>query len=252
VARRPEEGKWMQPPNPQAQFESWWGTNRERFLAFAHRQAGGDIGVAEDAIQETGQYIWKRWGDYQPSPGDPIVLQILRHRLIDQLRKRGGLTFPGEEIREPPSKETPDEGLALQEALQDHQACVNELPDTPTQPIRAVHLLHQAGESDREIASQLNIPYSRARRLRMQANVAVRTCLLRRICHEDQHLLAMLQECIAALPEPKPQVFGMHWEGEPLGTIAKQVGAQEDRTLGLLEDATERVLRCLIGQLYGD
>ncbi len=85
----------------------------------------------------------------------------------------------------------------------------------------------------------------------MQANVAVRTCLIRRICHEDQHLLAMLQECVVALPEPLRRVFEMHWAGQPPGTIARETGTPEDRTLGLLEDSAEGALRCLIGRLYG-
>ncbi len=241
----------MQPSNPRAQFESWWGANSDHFVTFARRQAGGDLGVAEDATQEAGQYIWKRWADYQPCPADAVVYQILRHRVVDQLRKRGGLAFPGDETGEGSRDEAPDVGLALQEALQDHRACVDELPDTPAQPMRAVHLLHQAGQNDRAIASQLSIPYSRARRLRMQANVAVRTCLIRRICHADSHFLVMRQECADALPESMSQVFAMHCAGHPLGTIVKQVGTQEDRTLGMLEDATERVLRCLIGRIYG-
>jgi hypothetical protein len=61
----------------------------------------------------------------------------------------------------------------------------------------------------------------------------------------------MLQECAAALPEQLRQVFEMHWAGQVPGTIAGQIGAGEDRTLGLLEDAAEHVLRCLIGRLYG-
>jgi DNA-directed RNA polymerase specialized sigma24 family protein len=241
----------MQPPNPQAQFETWWGANRNRFLPFARRQASGDADVAEDALQEAGQYIWRRWADYQPGPDDPVVRQIIRHRVIDQLRRRAGLTFSGAEVVEPTQERTADEELALQEALQDHQACVDELPDTAALPMRAVHLLHQAGQNDREIAAQLSIPYSRARRLRRQANVAVRTCLIRRICHEDLHLLAMLQECVASLTEPLRQVFELHWAGQLLGTIAGQIGAQEDRTLGLLEDAAEGALRRLIGRLFG-
>jgi hypothetical protein len=56
---------------------------------------------------------------------------------------------------------------------------------------------------------------------------------------------------VDGLPEQQPQVFGMHWEGQPLGTIAGQIGAHEDRALSLLEDATERTLRCLIGRIYG-
>jgi DNA-directed RNA polymerase specialized sigma24 family protein len=179
------------------------------------------------------------------------VREIIRHRVIDQLRRRGGLAFPGTDPVQPTPEAAPDEELALEEALEDHQACVDELSDTPEQPMRTVHLLHQAGQNDREIAEQLDIPYSRARRLRMQANVAVRTSLIRRICDETLHLLDMLQECVAALPEPLRQVFEMHWASQPLGTIAGQIGAGEDRTLGLLEDAAERVLRCLIGRLYG-
>jgi RNA polymerase sigma factor (sigma-70 family) len=240
----------MQPPNAQ-EFESWWRPNQARFLAFARRQAGGDSGVAEDALQETGRYIWGRWADYQPGPDDPVAFQIIRHRVIDQLRRRAGLTFTGAETAEPTQDDPPDQELALQEALQDHQACVQELPDSAQQPMRAVHLLHQAGQSDRQIAEQLNIPYSRARRLRMQANLAVRTCLIRRICQEDQHLLAMFQECVAGLPQQLRQVFELHWEGQLPGTIAGQIGAGEDRTLGLLEDAAEGALRCLIGRLYG-
>jgi hypothetical protein len=85
----------------------------------------------------------------------------------------------------------------------------------------------------------------------MQANVTVRTCLIRRICHEDAHLLALLQECVAGLPESFHQVFRMHREGQVLGTIATQAQAGEDRALGLLEEAAERVLRCLVGRLYG-
>jgi DNA-directed RNA polymerase specialized sigma24 family protein len=241
----------LQPPNPQAQFENWWRPNEARFLAFARRQAGGDVGVAEDAIQETVRYIWGRWTDYQPGPDDPIVFQVIRHRVIDQLRRRGGFAVPGAEAGEPARGASPDEELALVEALQDHQTCVGELPDTPTQPMRTVHLLHTTGRNDRQIAAQLGIPYSRARRLRMQANVAVRTCLIRQICHQDQHFLAVLQECVEGLPEPLPQVFGMHWEGQLPGTIAAQTGASEDRTLGRLEDAAERALRYLIGRLYG-
>lgn len=117
--------------------------------------------------------------------------------------------------------------------------------------MRTVHLLHQAGQNDRQIAARLNIPYSRARRLRMQANVAVRTCLIRQMCHADPNFLGMLQECVAGSPEPLRQVFELHWAGQPLGTIARQIGGQEDRTLGQLEDAAERTLRCLIGRLYG-
>jgi DNA-directed RNA polymerase specialized sigma24 family protein len=241
----------MHPPNPQAQFESWWSANRDRFLPFARRQAGGDADVAEDALQEAGQYIWRRWADYQPGPDDPVVRQIVRHRVIDQLRRRGGLAFPGAEIVEPVENKPADEELALQEALRDHQACVDELPNTAGQPMRDVHLLHQAGQNDREIAAQLGIPYSRARRLRMQANVNVRTCLIRRICRDDAHLLAVLQECAGGLPEELRQAFELHWAGQALGTIAAQVHAGEDRALGLLEDAAERVLRGLIGRLYG-
>jgi DNA-directed RNA polymerase specialized sigma24 family protein len=241
----------MQPPSPQAQFENWWGPNRDRFLAYARRQAGGDDGVAEDAIQTTGLYIWGRWADYQPGPNDPVVFRIIRSRVIDQLRRRGGLTFPGAEAVEPAAEWSPEEELDLQEALHDHQACVEELPDTPERPMRRAYLLHQAGQNDREVAAELNIPYARARRLTRQANVAVRICLIRRICQEDQHFLAMLQECVAALPDVLPQVFRMHWEGRPLGTIARQISAHEDRALGLLEEAAERALRCLIGRIYG-
>src|SRR5262249_52296102 len=161
-----------------------------------------------------------------------------------------GLTFPGTEPACPAPDEPPDEKLALQEALHDHQACVEALPDTPGQPMQAVHWLHQAGGSDRQISAELNIPYARARRLRMQANLAVRTGLIRRICRADQHLLAMLQECVAALSEPLRRVFEPHWAGQPPGTIARQVGAGEDHTLGLLEEAAERALRGLIGRLY--
>jgi DNA-directed RNA polymerase specialized sigma24 family protein len=242
----------MQPPNPQADFENWWGANRDRFLPFARRQAGGDVGVAEDALQETGLYISRRWADYQPGPGDPFVRQILRHRVIDQIRRRGGLEFPGAEPVEPSREEPPDESLAVREALQDHQACVDELTETAAEPMRTVHVLHQAGRNDRQIAAHLSLPYTRVRRLRMQANVAVRICLIRRLCREDAHFLAMLQECVGGLPGEQPQVFEMHWAGQPLGTIARQVGASEDRTLGLLEDATEGALRCLIGRVFGD
>jgi DNA-directed RNA polymerase specialized sigma24 family protein len=179
------------------------------------------------------------------------VFRIIRHRVIDQLRRWAGLTFPGTEPVCPAPDEPPDEELALQEALDDHQACVGELPDTPAQPMRAVHLLHQAGLNDRRISARLKIPYSRARRLRMQANLAVRTGLIRRTCCKDKHLLAMFQKCVAALPEPLRRVFELHWADQPPGTIARQVGAGEDCTLGLLEDAAERALRGLIGRLYG-
>jgi DNA-directed RNA polymerase specialized sigma24 family protein len=145
----------MQPPSPQAQFESWWGANRDRFLPFARHQAGGDAGVAEDALQEAGLYIFRRWADYQPGPDDPVVRQIIRHRVIDQLRRRGGLAFPGADLVEPTQERAADEELAVQEALQDHQACVDELSDTAAQPMRAVHLLHQAGRNDRAIADSL-------------------------------------------------------------------------------------------------
>jgi DNA-directed RNA polymerase specialized sigma24 family protein len=120
----------MQPPNPQAQFDSWWRPNEARFLAYARRQAGGDLTVAEDATQETGRYIWGRWADYQPGPGDAIVFTILRSRVIDQLRRRGGLVFSGAETLEATQEESPDEEVALRETLRDHQACVDELPDS--------------------------------------------------------------------------------------------------------------------------
>jgi DNA-directed RNA polymerase specialized sigma24 family protein len=174
------EGTRMQPPNPQVQFEDWWRPNAAASSPLLAAGAGGDSGVAGDALQETGRYIWRRWADYQPAPSDTIAFRIIGHRVIDQLRSRAGLTFPTAETAEPMEDDEPEDELALQEALQEHQACVEELPDPPEQPMRAVHLLHQAGQSDRQIAAALRLPYTRARRLRMQANLAVRTSLMRR------------------------------------------------------------------------
>jgi DNA-directed RNA polymerase specialized sigma24 family protein len=156
----------MQPPNPRAQFESWWRANEARFRGFARHYAGGDEGIAEDATQEAGHYIWGRWADYGPTPADPVAFQILRHRVIDQLRRRGGFVAGPEAVAaEPAGGSDAGEDLAVQEALRDQEACLDGLPETPAQPMRTVHVLHQAGLSDREVAAQLSIPYSRARRL---------------------------------------------------------------------------------------
>jgi hypothetical protein len=214
--------------------------------------------VAEDALQVTGLDISRHWGPDQPIPGDVVVRVRLRWRVRDQLRRRGDLVFRNGEALEQAVNgsgknhpATPEDETVLREALQNHQACVAGLPDSPEEPVRTVHLRSQAGQNDREIAAQLHIPYSRARRLRMHGNVLVRTCLIRRICHNNQHFLAVLGECEASLPGPLCLVWRKYKEGLPLGTIARQIRAGEDCTLGLLEDAAEHVLCRLIGRLFG-
>ncbi len=101
----------------------------------------------------------------------PITSLVLTIRLCVRLSDTGSSTssesalvspFPAPILSSRQQRSRPTRDWLSRRALQDHQACVEELPDTPAQPTRTVHLLHQAGQNDRQIAEQLNIPYSRA------------------------------------------------------------------------------------------
>jgi DNA-directed RNA polymerase specialized sigma24 family protein len=235
-----------------AEFEAWWVPNEPRYFGHALRYAGGDAGVARDALQAAGAYLWKRWQDYRPAPPCPVVFRIISHRVIDELRRRSGLLFPGPDAPEAPAGSPgPDLDPEQREVLANQRSCEESLPDSGSQPMRSVYELHKAGLEYTEIARRLGIPYPRARRLGMQANIQVRTCLIRRVCGQDAGFLALHQECVAGLEALPRGAYELHWQGQSPGSIARHVGVPEDRTLGLLEAAVESVLTCLIRRVFG-
>jgi DNA-directed RNA polymerase specialized sigma24 family protein len=256
----------MRPPSRdrQQEFDAWLGPERERFLRVGVRYAGGDTEVADEALQRTSVYIWEHWDLYGPQPAEEHVRRILLCRVRDVLRRR--LTQATDEDLEHAADSVPEPGhdVCVNETMAQHAGCVQALPDSP-RPMRTAYLLYQAGLNYQAIAARLGIPYAQARRLARLGHLEVRSAVIRRVCGSDRHLRALHGECVAALDQFQRDhrrlrrfragtvraAYQLHWDGQPLGAIARLADLTEDTTLGLLEETVEHVFWTLHCRVMG-
>lgn len=64
-------------------------TEHGRLVALLARWAGGDVGLAEDALQQASLAALEQWGSAPPDAPTAWLLRAARNKLIDQLRRQG-------------------------------------------------------------------------------------------------------------------------------------------------------------------
>ena len=140
-----------------ADLEALYDAHHRQAIGLAYRILG-DLGEAEEVVQEVFLHAWRTGHQYDPSRGSTRawVLSMVRNRSIDVLRARHRRpTQPLVEGLDPPdSEDVPARAVSNLDAAAARVA-LNGLP--PEQK-RVIELAYFAGLSHTEIATQLETP----------------------------------------------------------------------------------------------
>ena len=141
----------------------------------------GDMGEAEDALQEIYVSVWRRAGSFDAEKASPVtwLAAIARNRAIDRLRSSGRIR-PAEPLEA--ASHVPDGGddaLATLEAGEERArlaGCVDELEARQAAAIRASFF---GGLSYPELAEQAAVPLGTMKSWVRRGLIRLRECLER-------------------------------------------------------------------------
>jgi RNA polymerase sigma-70 factor (ECF subfamily) len=147
-----------QAPAPElADLEALYDAHHRQAIGLAYRLLG-DLGDAEEAIQEVFLSAWRSGHTYDPSRGSTHtwILSMVRNRCIDVLRarKRRPVQPLAEGLDPPDTSDVPTEAVSNVDAAAARVA----LDALPPEQKQAIELAYFAGLSHSEIAAQLAAP----------------------------------------------------------------------------------------------
>ena len=147
-----------QAPAPElADLEALYDAHHRQAIGLAYRLLG-DLGDAEEAVQEVFLSVWRAGHTYDPSRGSTHtwILSMVRNRCIDVLRarKRRPVQPLAEGLDPPDSSDVPTEAVSNVDAAAARVA----LEALPPEQKQAIELAYFAGLSHSEIAEQLAAP----------------------------------------------------------------------------------------------
>jgi len=122
----------------------------------------GDVGEAENVIQDVFVQIWEKAATFDPKLGSAFhwTLSIARHRSIDRLRARQRRARLMEEFQNASSADPPTNTGLEQRALsgEEFAAVRSALTSLPAEQRQAIELAFFGGKTHLEIAEALNEP----------------------------------------------------------------------------------------------
>jgi len=140
-----------------ADLEELYDAHHRQAIGLAYRILG-DLGDAEEVVQEVFLSAWRTGHQYDPSRGSgrAWILSMVRNRSIDVLRarRRRPVQQLAEGVDPPDSADVPSQAASNVDAAAARDA-LNALP--PEQK-RVIELAYFSGLSHTEIASQLETP----------------------------------------------------------------------------------------------
>jgi RNA polymerase sigma-70 factor (ECF subfamily) len=147
-----------QAPAPElADLEALYDAHHRQAIGLAYRLLG-DVGDAEEAVQEVFLAAWRSGHTYDPARGSTHtwILSMVRNRSIDVLRarKRRPVQPLAEGVDPPDTSDVPAEAVSNVDA----QAARVALEALPPEQKQAIELAYFAGLSHSEIAAQLAAP----------------------------------------------------------------------------------------------
>jgi RNA polymerase sigma-70 factor (ECF subfamily) len=140
-----------------AELEELYDAHHRQAIGLAYRILG-DLGEAEEVVQEVFLSAWRTGHQYDPARGSQRawVLSMVRNRSIDVLRaRRRRPVQPMAEGLDPPDAEDVTVRAASNVDAEAARVALNALP--PDQK-RVIELAYFGGLSHREIATQLATP----------------------------------------------------------------------------------------------
>ena len=145
------------PPPRLADLEGLYDAHHRQAIGLAYRILG-DLGDAEEVVQEVFLSAWRTGHQYDPSRGSTHawILAMVRNRSIDVLRARK--RRPVQPLAE--SADVPDTYDASAQAVSnvDAAAARQALNALPPEQKQAIELAYFGGLSHTEIAAQLAAP----------------------------------------------------------------------------------------------
>jgi RNA polymerase sigma-70 factor, ECF subfamily len=140
-----------------ADLEALYDAHHRQAIGLAYRILG-DLGDAEEVVQEVFLSAWRSGHTYDPSRGSPHswILSMVRNRSIDVLRarKRRPVQPLAEGVDPPDSADVPAQAASNVDAAS-ARAALNSLPPEQKQ---VIELAYFGGLSHTEIATQLAAP----------------------------------------------------------------------------------------------
>jgi RNA polymerase sigma-70 factor (ECF subfamily) len=147
----------QQPAPELAALEALYDAHHRQAIGLAYRLLG-DLGDAEEAVQEVFLSAWRSGHTYDPARGSTHtwILSMVRNRCIDimRARKRRPVQPLAEGVDPPDPSDVPGEAAANVDA----QAARVALETLPFEQKQAIELAYFAGLSHSEIAAQLAAP----------------------------------------------------------------------------------------------
>jgi RNA polymerase sigma-70 factor, ECF subfamily len=138
-------------------LEELYDAHNRRAIGLAYRILG-DLGDAEEVVQEVFLSAWRSGHTYDPSRGSTQtwILSMVRNRSIDVLRarKRRPVEPLAEGVDPPDTEDVPAQAVSNVEA-DAARVAMNSLPPEQKQ---VIELAYFGGLSHREIATQLAAP----------------------------------------------------------------------------------------------
>jgi len=147
-----------QAPAPElADLEALYEAHHRQAIGLAYRLLG-DLGDAEEAVQEVFLSAWRSGHTYDPARGSTHtwILSMVRNRCIDVMRarKRRPVQPLAEGLDPPDASDVPTEAVSNVDAAAARVA----LEALPPEQKQAIELAYFAGLSHSEIATQLAAP----------------------------------------------------------------------------------------------
>jgi RNA polymerase sigma-70 factor, ECF subfamily len=144
-------------PRSLATLEVLYDAHHRQAIGLAYRMLG-DLGEAEEVVQEVFLSAWRSSGSYDPARGSTHtwILSMVRNRSIDVLRaRRRRPVQPLPETLDPPDPlDVPSQAVTSVDAATARRA----LASLPPEQQQAIQLAYFDGLSHSEIAEQLAAP----------------------------------------------------------------------------------------------
>ncbi|HEY0792889.1 MAG TPA: sigma-70 family RNA polymerase sigma factor [Chthoniobacterales bacterium] len=121
-----------------------------------------DAKEAEDVLQESFTYVWRRAGSFDPTRSSPFAwtVMIVRHKAIDKLRIRQRSEKLLEQVEQQrPLFDESDDWSALAPAVRERSAQVRAaLADLSPEQRQALELAFFKGLTHEEVAAAIQVP----------------------------------------------------------------------------------------------
>jgi RNA polymerase sigma-70 factor (ECF subfamily) len=137
-----------------AAFETLYGRYARTVFGLAMRRLG-DVGRAEDAVQETFASIWRSARTYRPErgAGAPWLFTVARNAIVDRSRERREVAAEAPDVAS--SDPEPDAAAELAWTQWRVHRAFEELPEDERE---VISLAYWSGLSQSEVAETLDIP----------------------------------------------------------------------------------------------